>query len=328
MRIADLIAKLEWGALRKRAQRNLMLRVLALAIAIALWFFVNAGERGGVSTLDVPISYRSLPPGMVILNHPPDFVKVELGGPRQLLSLADPERLALRLDLTNVTTTGNSDFQVTPEMFNVPRGTTVTRITPDDVTLDIDRVTSRELPVHLNVDGTVADGYKIASIETKPSIVVVSGPSRYLAPLTRADTEPLDVKGASGEVDGNVGITLENPMVRLATARVDAKVVIGELIADREFRSIDVEVRDADYKSRVEPPKANVTLRGPVLKLEGLDTKGLVYVDAAGVTPGAHQVDVQVELPDGMQLVRQAPDKVRLRVYRERLTSNADGRSS
>ncbi|HEY6420998.1 MAG TPA: CdaR family protein [Candidatus Binataceae bacterium] len=326
--MADWKERIGWEALRKRAQRNFALRVLAIAIAVALWIFVNAGERGGVATIDVPISYRSLPPGMVILNHPTDFVKVEIGGPRQLLSLADPERLALRLDLTKVATTGNSDFRITPEMFDVPRGTSVTRITPDEVTLDIDRVTSRELPVHLTVDGAVADGYKIVSIETKPSTVVVSGPSRYLAPLTRADTEPLDVKGSNGEVDGNVELTLQNPMIRVATTRVDAKVVVGEIIADREFRGIDVEVRDPDYKVKVEPPKANVTLRGPVLKLEGLDTKGLVYVDAAGISPGAHQVNVQVELPDGMQLVHQAPDKVKLRVYRERLTTSADGRPS
>jgi YbbR domain-containing protein len=47
-------------------------------------------------------------------------------------------------------------------------------------------------------------------------------------------------------------------------------------------------------------------------------------VDADGLTPGSHELPLQVALPDGMQLVRQSPDKVRIRMYREKQTSSAD----
>ena len=67
---------------------NTGLRALSLILAIGLWVFVNAGERGSVQPITVPVSYRSLPPGMVIMNHPPDFVKIEIAQPHRTSSVA------------------------------------------------------------------------------------------------------------------------------------------------------------------------------------------------------------------------------------------------
>jgi hypothetical protein len=101
-------------------------------------------------------------------------------------------------------------------------------------------------------------------------------------------------------------------------------VNVAEAITDREFRAVDVEVKDSGFKYRVEPRQATLTIRGPAVKLAGLAPKGLAYVDAKGVAPGSHELPLQVTLPDGMQLVRQSPDKVRLRTYHEKLTTTAD----
>ena len=114
-----------------------------------------------------------------------------------------------------------------------------------------------------------------------------------------------------------------DPSLGLSTGHVAAKVNVAEAITDREFRS-DVEVKDSDFKYRVGPKQATLTIRGPAVKLAGLAPKGLVYVDANGLAPGSHELPLQVILPDGMQLVRQSPDKVRLRMYHERLSTNAD----
>jgi YbbR domain-containing protein len=57
-------------------------------------------------------------------------------------------------------------------------------------------------------------------------------------------------------------------------------------------------------------------VRGPVNQLSGLDLRGSVYVTAEDVEPGLHDLPVQIELPDGIQLVRASPDNVRVRIYR------------
>lgn len=309
------------------ANRNLGLRALALAIAIGLWLFVNAGQRSAIEPLRVPISYRSLPAGMVIVSRPPDFVEIQVTGPRTLLSLLDSDRLTVRLDLSGVAP-GQASFKITPSMFKVPHQTTITSVSPSEVVLDIDRVIQRELPVHVDVTGTPATGYQVAGAQAKPPLVTVIGPSRYLRQVNQIDTEPFDVRGLAADTERRVDLENPNATLALATVRVDARVSIGEKISDREFRGLHIVVRDSDYKFRVNPSHVGITVRGPALKIAELDPKTLAYVDAKELLPGYHEVPVLVNLPDGMQVVRQSPDKVRLRLYREKRSTASDEHAS
>ncbi|MGH7924114.1 MAG: CdaR family protein [Candidatus Binatus sp.] len=323
MKLGDLKHLFSAGVSRRLRGGNLGLRVLALLLAIGLWIFVNAGERGSVETLSVPISYATLPEGMVIVNHPPTQVKIEVTGPRTLLSLLEPERLTLKIDLRSVQT-GQSEYKIYPAMFNVGRNTSVTSISPDQVSLDVDRVVTRDVPVHLAVEDKVAPGYTISSVDITPPSVTIVGPGRYVTPLASVNTEPFDLKGLAADTDRSVDIAPPDASVGLSTGHVDVKVKIAEAITDREFRAVNVEVKDSDFKYRVEPKQATLTIRGPAVKLASLVPKGLAYVDAKGVAPGSHELPLQVALPDGMQLVRQSPDKVRLRMYHEKLPTTPD----
>ena len=322
MRLGDLNFRSVASVSRRLRGSNIGLRILAVVLAIGLWIFVNAGERGSVESLTVPISYASLPQGRVMVNHPPTQVKIEVTGPRTLLSLLDPERLTLKIDLRSVED-GQSEYKIYPAMFNVGRNTAVTSISPDSLSLDIDRQVTRDVPVHLAVEDNVAPGYTISSVDITPPNVTVVGPSRYVSPLTSVNTEPIDLKGLTADTSRSVEIVAPDPSLGLSTGHVDARVNVTEAITDREFHS-EVEVKDSDFKYRVEPRQATFTIRGPALKLKGLTPKGLAYVDADGLEPGSHELPLQVTIPLGMELVRQSPDKVRLRMYHEKLTTTAD----
>ena len=126
--------------------RNLGLRGIALAFAFALWFIINSSQRGSAIQLDVPLGYRLLPQELVIVNHHPDFVRIQIEGPRMLLSLIDPDRLTLRLNLGGLGP-GVTVLKLTPDLFHVPRQTTISQISPTEIMLDIDRVTSVRIPV-------------------------------------------------------------------------------------------------------------------------------------------------------------------------------------
>ena len=293
--------------------RNAGLRAIALALAIGLWMFVNAGQHEAQISLDVPVSYRSLRPDMTIVNQRPDFVRLQISGPRTLLSLLDPGRLELRLDLADVSP-GQVSFRLNPEMFNVPRQTNVTQISPSQILLDMDRIVVREIPVHLEVVGPVEKGFAITATEVTPSAITVRGPSRDVSRLQRVDTEPLDVKGVTGEIDHAVVLVMPSEPVRLSATEVEARVKIDEVLGEREFRTVEVKVRDPDYKFRLYTRGVNVTVHGPVRKLTALNLAGLVYVEAKGEPPGTHELPVQVALPDGFQMVRATPDKVKLRI--------------
>src|SRR5262249_33726317 len=151
------------------------------------WFFVNVGQRDAETLLRVPIAYRRLPSGLMVVNSRPDYVDLTISGPGTLLSLLDPDRLTLRLDLAGVAP-GEADFNIGPERFNIPRQTRILRISPAQIRLEIDQLGSRELPVHLNLSGAAEKGYKILSQETKPSTVKIVGPLRDIRQMQRIET--------------------------------------------------------------------------------------------------------------------------------------------
>jgi hypothetical protein len=59
-------------------------------------------------------------------------------------------------------------------------------------------------------------------------------------------------------------------------------------------------------------------VRGPVNQLSVVDLRGSVFVSAEDVVPGSHTLPLQIELPDGIQLVRANPESVRVRIYRQK----------
>jgi YbbR domain-containing protein len=319
-RLTAVELKRKWSLrpLRERMRRNGGLRIISLLLALGLWFFVNAGEHGSQISLQVPVSYRGLPPGYLIVNPHPDSVQIRLSGPRTLLSLTDPSRLRLRLDLTGAVI-GQTSFKIGPDSFPVLRQTSVESVSPSQIVLEIDRIVTREVPVHLVLAGKAAAGYKVDATEVAPATVKIRGPSKELARIEQVETEPLDLSSLGTDFTRSVTLDQPNGMLRVQPEEVTARVTITAAITNREFQGVPVLVRDSDFKFKVDPSRVNVILRGPALALSRLNlAAGSVYVEADGMTPGLHTATVQMALPDGIEVVRQSPQKVKLRISRER----------
>lgn len=305
------------AALRDRLRRNMGLRVISLALAIGLWIFVNAGQHESLKQFTVPIVYHGLPRGFVIVNQHPEIVTIQVSGPRTLLSLIDPNRIALRMDLAGVNV-GQASFKVGPDAFAVPRQTSVESILPSQIVLDIDRIVTRSVPVHLVTTGKVAQGYRLAVSEITPATIALEGPSKELARVEQVDTQPVDVSGLAASATNVIGLSMPPGRIKADPDEVTAKVSVAPVIADREFRDLPIAVRYSDWKFKVEPTHAIITVRGLQPELAKLDLSNSVYVEADGLSPGLHTLGVQVALPGGIELVRQLPAKVRVRLYKER----------
>ena len=298
-------------------ERDMGLRLISLALAIGLWIFVNAGQHGYLQTFQVPISYRDLPPGFVMTSPHPDFVRIQVSGPRTLLSIIDPTHLTLHLDLTGVGI-GQASFKIGPDSFSVPRHTEVTSVLPSQIVLDIVKNVTREIPVRLVLTGTPGEGYKIGSAEVTPATVTVRGPSRDVARIDQVDTEALAIGGITSDFSRGVDLMAPASAVRLEADGVTAKVTVAPEVVERDFHEVPISVRDTDLKFRLEPRRVNLALSGPLLTLATIDLTTAVYVEAGGLVPGTYSVPVQINLPDGVALVHQTPEKVRLKMLHEK----------
>ena len=158
-------------ALRRIASRNLALKAVALALAVAAWWFV-AGESKVLVSFSIPLEIRNVPSGMTMTNKPEREVEVRLSGPSSLLSGMRPSGISAGVDLS-AARAGRQYFTLDDRTVKVPPGITVQRIFPPSVEVALERTERRTVPVSVRIGGGGAVRRRVAKVEVDPPSVVV-----------------------------------------------------------------------------------------------------------------------------------------------------------
>ena len=110
--------------------KNLPYKLLALFLAILLWFIVVGEERAEVG-LTIPLELINIPRDMIVANNLTQGIDIRVNGPRSLVRSLSTENLSKSLDLSNARA-GTITFPISSEGIPLPRGVTITRIHPTD----------------------------------------------------------------------------------------------------------------------------------------------------------------------------------------------------
>jgi hypothetical protein len=140
--------------LRRFAGENLGLKVVALVLAVAAWWFV-AGESKVLVSFTLPLEIRSLPRGLTMTNKPERQVEVRLSGASSLLSGMRPSEISVGVDLSSARA-GRQFFNLDDRAVRVPPGIKVQRIFPSSIEVVLDRTERRTVPVSVRIGGGAA----------------------------------------------------------------------------------------------------------------------------------------------------------------------------
>jgi YbbR domain-containing protein len=292
---------------------NLSLKLLSVVIAFGLWLFVNFGERDTEESLKVPLELRNVPAHLMITSPRVDFVDLRVMGPRTLLGRIDRNQLAVPLDLRGVRP-GQAVFRVGTDALSLPRGVKVVRITPAEVSIALERVKTKTLPVHLRVTGQPAENVRIIEIKVSPETVQVTGPESDLRELQAVNTEAIDVSAAApGTIDRELPLETLGDYLSCSATRVAVQLRVEELPVTREFTDVPVLVRNGGADVRVKPEEVRLTVRGARELIHSLELAAdAVSVDASGIEGKDREVTPEVSLPAGVDLVSLEPPRVRV----------------
>jgi YbbR domain-containing protein len=305
-----------WNALRdpqrwrQALTRNLSLKILSLMIAFGLWSFVNFGERDTEDTLKVPLELRNIPPQLMITSPRVDFIDVRVSGPRTLLGRVDRNRLSLPLDMSGVKP-GPAVFRVVAESLVLPRGVRVVRINPAQVTIELERVTHKTVPVRVRLIGKPPPDLRIADTKVSPEMVQVSGPATDIEDVTVASTQPIDIsKATNGTIERELPLEAAGDYVSFSASRVAIQLRIEDVAITREIKGVPITVRNATLERTVSPATTRLVVRGAKQLVESLEPAP--YVDAADHDAGEHILKPKLDLPEGVELVTIDPATVKL----------------
>lgn len=175
----------------ERVLENWPFKLLALAIAVALWAFVVGQEKAEI-TVKVPVEITGLPKDMVLANQVISEVEARLYGPQNLVRQVAARSRVKQLDLAGMGV-GDHIFQVLPEDLHLPPAVNVMRISPARLRVTLAPRYSRQAAVRPVIKGSPRKGFEVAEVTFKPPAVKVSGLKQELTDLDWVWTVPLDV---------------------------------------------------------------------------------------------------------------------------------------
>ncbi|GGL91613.1 hypothetical protein GCM10010840_32130 [Deinococcus aerolatus] len=283
-----------------RSVHNLGLKVLAVAVAITLWFVATADRRANVEQgYDVPVTVRDTTGGRgegtrATSDLNPATVRVTLSGrPERLRELRAGNIEAI------VDVTGAPEGSFTrPVTVAAPNGTAVSRKSPDTVQGFVDTQLTRTLPVTLSV--ITPPEASLPRYTVMPAEARVTGPGRVVVRVSRLVSSPENL-GAASEREvplialDEAGQPIEGVQTNPATVTV-RRLDTGEL----PIKTLRVTLNDP-------PANLKVTARSiqpsSVRVVASPDLLGRLREISGTVTyrPGSYSAPVRLDLPAGAQ---------------------------
>jgi len=200
--------------LRRIASQNLVLKAVALALAVAAWWFV-AGESKVLVSFSIPLEIRNVPTGVTMTNKPEREVEVRLSGPSSLLSGMRPSEISAGVDLS-AARAGRQYFTLDDRAVKVPPGIKVQRIFPPSIEVILDRTERRTVPVSARIGGGNAVRRRVAKVEIDPPSVVVEALPEEFSRMPVVYTEEVAPERTEGEFSA---------IARVETNEAHAKIV-------------------------------------------------------------------------------------------------------
>ena len=225
-----------------------------------------------------------------------DPTQISISGPESLISQA--KSIQAVLDVTNA----RQNIETTRPISVVTEdGTALTGITlnPDSVKVNLPLTQQggyRDLAVKVVSVGNPASGYRLNNVSSSPLIVTVYSEN---IPLIESlpgyvETMPLDLSGASGNIETNLALNLPGGVALIGdqTVSVQVDIVPIEGSLPVKYRTVDVIGLGVGLKYQLSPITVDILLSGPLSVLDSLSPSDDVHVqvDLTGLTSGTYQL--------------------------------------
>lgn len=298
-----------WSSLRQWLAgafvENLLLKALALLIAVVLFASLQGRQDEQIRTVPVGVVLRSPTDGVrrELMTPIPASIHVTVKGPARALDQLQGTVPPVEIDLRD----GERDeVSFESKMFSFPPGVEVTIIDPPSLRLDWQEVISRRIGVQASITGTPAEGFQVkGSPEVHPGELTVSGPRSLVETLQFARVAAFDVSGLTdGRHERLIAIDPPPPRVTaLGPQAARVIVTIARRLTEVRFAKRPVEV--IGVTNGVPTPRTvDVTVLGPPEVVRALRAEQVVPRADLNAEPG---VDLD-EMKHGTAVVKVTVD--------------------
>jgi YbbR domain-containing protein len=305
--------------LKKIFVENKALKFFSLLLAISLWFFVMGEREAEFSFSEVPLVLLNKSDDLIITTQTADSVSLRVRGSRGILATLSSSSIKAMINLEGVRA-GTTTFRNLVDKVKLPNGVKVTAISPADLSVTVEPLVTKIVPVQLTTKGILKEGYEISRISVTPEFVEVRLAKSEADELEKVVTEPLDISGFASDINREVTLVLTGvaPPRTINLEKVSAFLIISEKVIETILSDIKVEVFNSSYRADIVPSTVQLVVKGPYHLVKDVSGgKVKVLIDLAGVVPGSYSKKAQITLPEQVTLVAATPLWFKVVVRRE-----------
>jgi YbbR domain-containing protein len=292
--------------------------LLAVILAVFTWYLVSGREKVE-AWVTFGVEMVNPPEGLVIRKGLINKIEVRVRGPKGLVRALDQKRLAYPLDVAKVKV-GDNQIDIEADKVPLSMAYEIVEIKPNRVILSVDRVGVKKVPVQLVLKKDVPADYTLVEQKLIPAEVEVRGPESVLKRVTQVKAQLGEAFERPPEAwSGNVSVTQpEEVEANPAVVRVELKFAAKTRLTHLK---VPVVVRCPEgLVAKASPAQVVLLVDGPSAALRDEDVKknlrAVVELDRSD-EPGRVERPYRLEVPGGLRILRQTPEKVQVRIKKK-----------
>lgn len=300
----------------KKLTKNLGLKAFSVLVAVLLSVVVNSESNSSVISLVVPLEIRNPPPGKILIRPVRRSVQVTIKGPSFMIGpvVSSPPAIQVKLPAKNEdrfpVVLNSSDISLPPTI-------EVLNIDPSEVEFVFEAIERKEVRIEVPRIGQLSRQMTLERLEIEPKTVIATGPKSEISNIRAVETEPIDLRELKGSMKVALALRVPGTQTTLSMSTVTASIEIAAVPQERTFEARPVELRGSLDLSglKLEPQGVTVVVRGAPDTVSAVDPGAIIpYVRLrAAPEKDTETMDVSVELPSGLTLVKVEPKRVQLR---------------
>ena len=305
--------------------RNLSTLILAFLLAVVVWVSAVLSTDPNVEaayprSIELEVLYQD--PGVLQVAKIPTSVRLTLNAPQSIWQKlnANPDSVRAWIDLSGLSD-GTHIVPVKTQIGMTP--VQIVAVEPAEVEVTLEPLVTRLYPLHVNVTGDPALGYRKGSLQVDPPNVTISGP-RTLTDRVVAVQVNLSVAGSNDTVKKSIPVQpvdVNGELVTGLTLTPSSVDVTQEISLLGGYRNVVVKVVTTGQVAEgywltnvsVTPPNVTVFSSNPAL-VNALP--GFVETNPLDLSGLRDDVDIRatLNLPDGVSLAGEQSVLVRLSI--------------
>ena len=300
---------------------NWMLKVLSLFFALFLWYFV-VGEDKVDMNVTIPVEIVNLPRDLVVSNQFKKQLEVTVSGQRRLIRGMADQHISRTIDLSKAAP-GTVVIQNNLDSISLPRGLSILRVQPPTITLLLDRLIQKELPIKPILVGKVQNGFSLNSVTVDPPALEISGPQSILAQEENLTTSPVDITDLDQSAVKQTSLALKSELaniigepvvaVRLNIVELKKEVIISDITIDLDIDS----GKDSEVIYQLRPSTVKITAEIPQSMLRASNNiRNLFHarVSPESLASGSVELNVEVDSTSEANIIAIKPETVTLKI--------------